>query len=276
MPLPKLKSFIDTVWTYYHSHGRHYLPWRHTKDPYSILVSEIMLQQTQVERVIPKYHSFLHLFPSSHALSRASTKSVLQEWQGLGYYHRALRLQKTAKIIETQFQSVFPSNYQILLTLPGIGPTTAGDLLAFAWNQPTVIIETNIRSVFIHHFFNTSTSVSDSQIIPYIEKSLDRNNPRKWYWALMDYGAFLKTQKLVHNSQSRHYRLQSPFEGSNRQLRSSILKLVLERGPLNQTALHHHLGQKHSRATPSQINQNLTQLVSDGLIHHQENQYFVP
>lgn len=224
--MSSVSQFKKIVLGYYHSQGRSF-PWRKTKDPYNILVSEIMLQQTQAPRVVEKYNSFLRRFPNIEKLAKASTTSVLKEWQGLGYNRRGLNLKRMAEEVVKTYKGKIPKEYETLISLPGIGPATAGDLLAFAWNVPNVVIETNIRTVFIHHFFKDQTNISDKDILPLIKKTLDNNNPREWYWALMDYGAFLK--KIIPNPsrRSKHYNRQSPFKGSNRELRSKILKYLL-------------------------------------------------
>lgn len=187
-----------------------------------------MLQQTQVARVIPKYRSFLNEFPTARKLAEAKLGDVLTAWQGLGYNRRGMYLKKCAEKVVSNFGGKFPKDFRALVSLPGIGPATAGDLLAFAWNIPAVVIETNIRSVFIHHFFPNKEKVSDKEILPLVEVSLPKGRAGEWYWALMDYGAFLK-ETTNHNSKSAHYARQKPFKGSNREKRSAILKLVLEK-----------------------------------------------
>jgi A/G-specific adenine glycosylase len=262
-----LVSFKNTVWKFYKAEGRGHLPWRKTTDPYKILVSEVMLQQTQVDRVIPKYKSFLKKFPSVKALANAKTKDVLLEWQGLGYNRRAFNLQRAAAKIVSDFGNKFPQTLEELLTLPGVGRATSGDLLAFAYNKPAVVIETNIRTVFIHHFFPTSpklrgasAEVSDKQILELIEKTLDKKNPREWYYALMDYGTHLKKTLGNNAVRSKHYKKQSRFEGSNRQLRSHILKLVLAK-PRTEAEII-----KLMKQPVEAINKNLLALSKEGLI----------
>lgn len=223
-----VKSFRRVIYGHYDEHGRT-LPWRETEDPYSILVSEIMLQQTQVDRVTEKYRQFIEVFPDIPALARAPLKTVLKVWQGLGYNRRALALHKIAQIVRDQYNNALPRSLDELVTLPGIGPATAAAILAFAFNQPTVFIETNIRSVFIHFFFPGRMDVRDDEILPLVEISLDRSNPRKWYSALMDYGVALKKRHANPGRKSAHYSRQSPFNGSNRQVRGRIVRLLTEK-----------------------------------------------
>ncbi len=221
------EKFKKIIWAHYKKHKRN-LPWRKTRDPYKILVSEIMLQQTQSFRVEPKYKSFLEKFPTVEALAKAKLQDVLKEWQGLGYNRRALYLKKCAEKITMDFNGTFPKDLNTLVSLPGIGKATAGDILAFAWNIPTVFIETNVRSVFIHFFFNDTEQVSDKDILPLVEATLDKKNPREWYWALFDYGVLLK--KTVNpNRKSVHYAKQSKFIGSFRQKRALVLRTLLEK-----------------------------------------------
>ena len=219
-------QFIKTVWEYYKAHGRRSLPWRQTQNSYRILVSEIMLQQTQVERVLLKYPSFLKRFPTLKKLSEASLGDVLREWQGLGYNRRAKMLHQCAIQITNEHKGKFPKSHTELMKFPGIGHYTAGAIMAFAYNEAVPIIETNIRTVFIHHFFHNKTDISEKQLFHSNGIVLDTKNPREWYYALMDYGSFLKKTLGNPNSRSTHYVVQTPFKNSDRQIRGAILKLL--------------------------------------------------
>jgi A/G-specific adenine glycosylase len=218
----KEKEFIRTVKEYYKRHGRRNLPWRKTRDPYRIMVSEIMLQQTQVERVVAKYEAFLAVFPDVRTLAGAPLGAVLRAWQGLGYNRRAKMLHECAKQV-VMLGGTFPQEYAKLLALPGIGPYTAGAVMAFAFNMPVPIIETNIRSVYLHHFFPDSTDVSDRELMRLVERTLDVRTPRSWYAALMDYGTYVKKNHGNPNSRSRHHVRQTIYKGSDRQIRGAIL-----------------------------------------------------
>jgi len=244
----KEKRFVKTVLTHYNEHGRHDLPWRRSITPYKILVSEIMLQQTQVDRVIPKYKAFLQSFPSFKALAEAPQRTVLAHWSGLGYNRRALNLHKLAKIVSEEHKGRLPKTYQGLADLPGIGPYTAGAIMAFAYHLPYPIIETNIRTVFIHHFFRHTKDVSDADILKLVEKTLDHKNPQQWYWALMDYGAYLKKEYDNNTQKSRSYVKQKPFKDSDRAIRGAILKLLLD-GPKTTRALQKEISQDSDRIT---------------------------
>ena len=222
---PDLRSFKRLIYDYYRKHGRS-LPWRKTSNPYHILVSELMLQQTQVPRVLEKYREFIARFPDAAALAKAPLRSVLTVWQGLGYNRRALALKQIALALVAQHRGKVPSSFDDLVKLPGVGKATASAILAFAFNRPVVFIETNIRTVFIHFFFPGQDEVSDEEIIPLVTKTLDAANPREWYYALMDYGTFLKKSIANPGRKSRHYHKQSPFDGSNRQVRGRILRYL--------------------------------------------------
>lgn len=221
-----LEWFRSTVWTHYLLAGRD-LPWRRTHDPYHILVSEFMLQQTQVARVISKYAGFIHLFPTVEDLASAPLAAILQAWQGLGYNRRALNLQRCAKSIAGMPDHRVPASFSQLLALPGIGRSTAGAVCAFAFNIAVPFLETNIRSAFLHHFFPDSHGVPDREIMPLVEMTLDHNDPRHWYYALMDYGSWLKATVPNPARRSLHSATQSPFAGSHRQLRGAVLRVFL-------------------------------------------------
>lgn len=187
-----------------------------------------MLQQTQVERVIPKYKAFLKKYPTLQKVALADEIEVLRLWQGLGYNRRARNLLRTAIVIKNEYKGTFPQEYGELLRLPGIGPYTASALQVFAFNKPVVLIETNIRAVFLDCFFEGKKKVADAQLLPHIERTIDRLNPRKWYSALMDYGAMLKRTKSNPSRRSTHHVKQKPFVGSVRFARGRILKELLK------------------------------------------------
>ncbi|MEO5646547.1 MAG: A/G-specific adenine glycosylase [Candidatus Paceibacterota bacterium] len=230
----KLKTaFIKTVKEYYKKHGRHDLPWRLTIDPYKITVSEVMLQQTQVARVIEKYHEFLKAFPTVKKLATAPLQEVLLHWSGLGYNRRARFLQRMAQSVIENHNSIFPQTFEELLKLPGVGHYTAGAISAFAYNKPITIIETNIRTVYLHHFTPSLRSglaaqneISDKELLPLIEQTLDVKNPREWYWALMDYGSYLKSTGVKIHRTSAQYKKQKSFKGSLREVRGGIVKIL--------------------------------------------------
>ena len=240
----KTSAFQSVVWSYYREYGRHDLPWRQPEpdgsfDPYKILVSEVMLQQTQVPRVIPKYHEFLKHFPTLTSLAAAPLSDVLRIWSGLGYNRRAKFLWECARRVEAEHGGRLPETSAELVKLPGIGPNTAGAVLAYAYNQAVVFIETNIRTVFIHHFFADQRSIDDRHILDLVAQTLP-DQPRQWYWSLMDYGTHLKQTVGNLNALSKHYTRQSRFEGSRRQTRGQVLRLLSGR-PLSLAELAAHI-----------------------------------
>jgi A/G-specific adenine glycosylase len=254
-------QFKRTVWNYYKTHGRHDLPWRKTTNSYRILVSEIMLQQTQVSRVIPFYKRFIKEFPTFKSLATASLSEVLRAWQGLGYNRRAKFLWQTAQVVAEKYKNKFPRNPLLLKELPGIGSNTAGSVSAFAFNLSVVFIETNIRRVFIHHFFKNKKSVSDIQILPLIKKTLDTHNSRQWYWALMDYGAYLGVTIENPNRLSKHYLKQSSFKGSDREIRGKIIKILLENPKISFSTLVKKINEPKGR-----VQKILSQMIKENLI----------
>jgi len=222
----ELADFRATVMRHFREQGRD-LPWRRTHDPYLILVSEVMLQQTQVVRVLEKYELFTRVFPTVASLASAATADVLRAWQGLGYNRRGLNLQRSAKLIVSEYGWSVPDTLADLIRLPGVGQATAAAVCAFAFGIPVPFLETNIRSAYIHHFFQECSRVSDADLLPLVESTLDHENPRDWYYALMDYGTWIKRIYPNPSRRSRHQTTQSPFSGSHRQLRAAILRIFL-------------------------------------------------
>jgi A/G-specific adenine glycosylase len=259
--------FIKTIWKYYRTNRRDF-PWRNTQDPYRIIVSEIMLQQTQALRVVDKYLEFIKAFPNFEALHTADLHEVLKKWQGLGYNRRAIALKKIAEEMVRNYREKatgkdaekgrgrlrVPLTLEELDALPGIGKATAASISAFAFNIAHPFIETNIRRVFIHFFFQEDiVKISDDQILLLVEATLDRKNPREWYFALMDYGAMLKKTLVNPNRRSKHYVRQSTFIGSNREVRGAILRLVTEFH--SKSGLEPVSNLKRARNTPVRISE---------------------
>ena len=259
----KIRDFRAVVWKYYRIQGRHDLPWRKTKNPYRILVSEVMLQQTQVPRVLEKYKEFLKQFPTVYVLAKASLADVLKVWSGLGYNRRGKYLHDAAKIIIEKHRK-FPREYEALRKLPGVGEYTAHAVRTFAFNERDVFIETNIRTTFIHHFFSYPSilidrqglgDIGDSAILPLVGEAAKKQDPREWHYALMDYGTYLKKIGVRNNHRSAHYTKQSKFEGSLRQVRGAILRAL-------------HAGERIEKLpfAKKKIESALASLTRDGLI----------
>jgi A/G-specific adenine glycosylase len=224
----EIKSFRDAVYGHYREFKRD-LPWRKTRDPYQILVSEMMLQQTQVSRVVYKFVEFVTRFPTARALAAAPLGEVLATWAGLGYNRRAKMLWHAAKDVVEKHEGVLPGSYEGLRSLPGIGDYTASAILAFAFGVGRPLIETNVRAVIIRHFFPRKKAVSEHEILSLTEQTLDRENPRDWYAAFMDYGAHLKSVEGNHSRRSAHHAKvkKAAFKGSMRQVRGEVLKAAL-------------------------------------------------
>lgn len=265
----EISRFRKLIGDYYRSNKRD-LPWRNTHDTYRIFVSEIMLQQTQVVRVLKKYPEFLDTFPDFDQLSAASTEKLLNVWQGMGYNRRALSLRSSAQVIVDQYNGIVPNSHEELLKLPGIGPGTAGSLLAFVYNEPVVFIETNIRRVFLHFFFPDQQHVDDRKILPHIEDTLDRSNPREWYYALMDYGSMLPKVTVNANRRSKHYTVQSTFEGSDRQIRGAVIRALLATPRQTVSELSVTLSAPQSRLKPL-----LDILLAEGFIRKASGKYLI-
>ncbi|MFC1850522.1 A/G-specific adenine glycosylase [candidate division CSSED10-310 bacterium] len=255
--------FRQCIYDYYHRAGRDF-PWRSSTEPYHIFISEIMLQQTQTDRVLKKYPAFIKEFPDFQTLSSSSLPEILSLWQGLGYNRRALALKKSAHIITAEHGGILPDNPDILKQLPGIGKATAASISVFAFNKPIVFIETNIRTVYLYFFFSGADHVSDHQIIPLVDRTLDRHNPHKWYSALMDFGADLKKTCRHLNKKSAHYTRQSPFKGSNRRIRGLVLKILLQQGKIHLQTLIETVGER-----PQRVETIIRQLQSEGFLELQ-------
>lgn len=220
------EAFITRVWEQGGSAYRD-LPWRGISDPYAVLVSEIMLQQTQVSRVLQFWPRFLDAFPTVQDLADAPASQVLSLWQGLGYNRRALALKRTAEQVVETADGVLPAAFDELIALPGIGPATAAGVMAFAHQQPAVYVETNVRAVFIHELFADADKVPDADLLPYVADTANEADPRGWYYALLDYGAALKRSGINPTRASTTYARQSAFEGSRRQKRAELVRIVL-------------------------------------------------
>lgn len=260
-----IDTFQQTVYRHYRENARD-LPWRTTQDPYCILVSEIMLQQTQVQRVMLKYDQFIKAFPDFRTLADAHLRDLLALWKGLGYNRRALSLQRIAVRVVGEFGGTLPDSETVLKTLPGIGPATAGALVAFAYHRPTVFVETNIRRVFLHFFFPEQEGVRDRDLMPLIERTLDRDHVRIWYYALMDYGAMLKRETRNPNRRSAHYQRQAPFHNSDREIRGMILKAMLDNPMLSEKELV-----KAVKRPAVRVRQMLGRLIQEGFIERRED-----
>ncbi len=271
------KSFTAAIWNFYRINKRQFM-WRDHHDPYVILVSEIMLQQTQTQRVAVKLPEFLTKFPTVFHLAQADTQELFQAWVGLGYNRRALALRTTAQMIVEQHAGKLPDDPITLQTFAGIGPATAASIAAFAYNKPTVFIETNIRSVYLHVFFHDQVGITDDQLRPFVENTLDPANARQWYYALMDYGVYIKKTYKNPSRGSKHHTKQSKFEGSDRQVRGAVIRLLsdpvmlVELNYADQESLLEYLKAQYP-AQAHRVELILEQMCSEKIIQRVQNRY---
>ncbi len=268
----ELSDVVDIIFSYYRQNGRSF-PWRETNNPYHILVSEYMLQQTQTDRVVPKYYMFLKKFPTVQKLAGADRRDVLALWSGLGYNRRAIALHNAAKIVVDTHNGLIPKEKEILLTLPGIGEYTAGAVMIFAYDMDAVVVETNIRTVVFHHCIPEDQDVDDTVVKQFVEPMMrdagrKRTGPRVFYSALMDYGSYLKQSGVAMNTRSKQYTKQKKFAGSVRQARGELLRLCLEHT--------NGLSSKNLSGVQSEkVTEALAGLVSDGIVEKRNNRYYL-
>ena len=290
---PELRAFVEFV----AKKGRELyrdLPWRRTYDPYAIWISEVMLQQTQVSRVDGRWQRWLERFPTVDALAAAAPSDVLEEWQGLGYNRRALSVHRAAQAI-SEAGGVFPQDPKELVKLPGIGPATAAGICAFAFNLHGVYLETNVRTVFLHELYPQAEGVPDSELIPLVELTCPASvedavdaaatalTPRSWYYALLDYGAYLKKTIPNPSRRSKSHVKQSRFEGSHRQKRAELLRVLLahkDEGGAEFDMLHQELCQIEVNAGRETLDEQVTlglleELAKEGFCQ-KNDEYWLP
>ena len=289
---PELRAFVEFV----AKKGRELyrdLPWRRTYDPYAIWISEVMLQQTQVSRVDGRWQRWLERFPTVDALAAAAPSDVLEEWQGLGYNRRALSVHRAAQAI-SEAGGVFPQDPKELVKLPGIGPATAAGIRAFAFNLHGVYLETNVRTVFLHELYPQAEGVPDSELVPLVELTCPASvagaadavaelTPRSWYYALLDYGAYLKKTIPNPSRRSKSHVKQSRFEGSHRQKRAELLRVLLahkDEGGAEFETLHQELCQIEVSAGREILDEQVTlglleELAKEGFCQ-KNNEYWLP
>lgn len=220
----RIKKFQTMIFTWWKKTRRD-LPWRHTRDPYKILVSEVMLQQTQVSRVLPKYREFIKRYPTVYKLAQASPADILRIWKGIGYNRRALYLQRTAKEIVEHYSGEFPKDEQLLLKLPGLGIYTARAILVFAYKQEATLVDTNIRQIITHFFFKDEPQ-KESIVEEVARQLVPSGKSWEWHQALMDYGAIAMSKLKTQMSKVRKKTI--PFHQSNRFFRGRIIDRLRE------------------------------------------------
>ncbi|MDR0375308.1 MAG: A/G-specific adenine glycosylase [Treponema sp.] len=273
----KLAQFKAEVYSHYRQCGRTF-PWRENPAPWGVLVSEFMLQQTQTERVIPYFERWMSRWPSPEALRNASLEEALSAWVGLGYNRRCRFLKDCACVIAEDYGGRVPETPDILRSLPGIGAYTSGAIACFAYNYPSVFIETNIRAAAIHFFYEAQapTVIADREIASILEAALDgesRENPRLWYWALMDYGASLKKLRVNPNRRSAHYTKQSKFEGSLRQIRGSVVRTLAREGASTIEDLSRRIAGSQTAPRKQDLRRALDGLQKDAIVCENQGVY---
>lgn len=269
----QIAAFRRKILHFYRQHGRD-LPFRKTTDPYRITVAEIMLQQTQVERVVPKYHEWINKWPSWRRLAAATDRELLSLWSGLGYNRRALNLGRLARIIVTDCGGVLPDDPEILRGLPGIGPYTARAILIFAFNRPLITIDTNIRRVLIHEF-GLAPTISRSELEILAETLLPRRRSREWHNALMDYSRLALPSRLPDlPSESR----QSRFAGSRRQIRGEIIRRLTTQTRVSLRIIARDLGRTLAdvRAAAQTLEQDGTAVLTEHTVRLAESRRAQP
>ncbi len=236
------------------------------------MVSEVMLQQTQTSRVCQYFERFIGRFPRPKDLAEASLGEAIEHWKGLGYNRRILNLRLSAQELCKSYQGKVPNDPDLLVSLPGIGPNTAASILSFAFNIALPFIETNIRTVYIKHFFLDKTEVSDKEILAIVKATLDRDNARQWYYALMDYGVYIKKSEGNLNKSSKHYHKQSQFKGSLRQIRGEILSLLIEKSKTSLAEIYDSLAHKQIKDC-DKIQRALEALENEGFVSEHSGDY---
>lgn len=295
------RAFTSALFAWYERHGRTHLPWRRDPSPYHVIVSETMLQQTQVDRVIPLYEAFLAAFPDFAALASASRADVLRLWKGLGYNSRAVRLHELSRRVLEYHGGELPRDPELLRALPGVGPYTLAAILAFAYNEPAVAFDTNLRRIVhrvgwgVEHPYLAPLGAIEDQAA----RLLNRRRSREWNSAMMDLGATLCTarapkcllcplQKLCRaapvDAASLAIRARAAtkkggpqaqlrFEETTRYARGRIIDRLraLPAGErISFLDLHDDLRPQLGGRDEAEIDRIVTALVQDGLVDHNE------
>jgi len=257
----RIEVFRRKIFDFYGDNRRSF-PWRETRDRYAVMVSEIMLQQTQAERVVSKFTAWMDRFPDVAVLASAPLRDVLALWSGLGYNSRGQRLQSSARMVTERFGGVVPAAPAQLKTLPGIGDYTCRSIPVFADNLDVAAVDTNIRRIIIHEFaLPEETSKRSIQIAA--EQLLPPGRSRDWHNALMDYGSLFLTSRATG---IRSLTKQSKFRGSKRWYRGRLLKELVA----SEQLLLEEIGERYSDC-PWGIREIIDALVRDGLVDEVDN-----
>jgi len=254
-----IQAFQQKIFDWWKGHKRD-LPWRHTHDPYKIMVSEVMLQQTQVSRVLMRYAEFIEVYPDVQSLAKAKTSDVLKIWKGMGYNRRALYLHQAAKIISEKYHNHFPLSQQLLSKLPGVGKYTARAILVFAHKKDIAMVDTNIRKIITHFFFQDKKQ-PENVIQDLADQLLPKGKSWQWHQALMDLGSQMQT---ISNAKCPMSNKKLPFRESNRFFRGRIVDLLREKG-WKETALLREMVKRHGKDVQF-YKKILEKLLQEGLL----------
>jgi A/G-specific adenine glycosylase len=261
----RIRAFREKIFSWWEWNKRD-LPWRKTRDPYRVWISEVMLQQTQVDRVVPKYEAFLYFFPDVWTLSQAPLSKVIRAWHGLGYNRRALHIRNAARVIVRDYRGDLPADEQLLMILPGVGRYTARAILVFAHGVRTSLVDTNIRSIITHFFFR-DVPQKPAVIEKTAEMLLPDEKVWEWHQALMDYGALeMKKTRLRRQVKGKRKtkERQVPFRESNRFFRGRIIDRLRDRSA-QESALIGDLISRYGK-TDGYYRTLLRDLAKEGLI----------
>ena len=256
-----IELFRQKIFEFYRLHGRSF-PWRETTDRYAVMISEIMLQQTQAERVVPRFEEWLRHFPDCEHLSSASLREVLSLWSGLGYNSRAVRLHRCANLIMDSFGGIVPSRPEILKTLPGIGEYTSRSIPVFADNLDTAAVDTNIRRIMIHEF-GLPEDIGPAALQQEAEAFVPHGRSREWHNALMDYGSLVLTSKKTG---IRPLTKQSKFQGSRRWYRGKLVKELINTGEM----FLEEISEKYA-SCPWDLEEIINDLITEGVVERQKS-----
>jgi len=256
-----IELFRQKIFDFYQLNGRSF-PWRKTTDRYAVMISEIMLQQTQADRVVPRFEEWLQHFPDITHLSSAPLREVLSLWSGLGYNSRAVRLHRCAAIIRDSFSGIVPSRPEILKTLPGIGEYTSRSIPVFADNLDTAAVDTNIRRIIIHEF-TLPEDIAPAQLQKQAEALVPTGRSREWHNALMDYGSLELTSRKTG---IRPLTKQSKFQGSKRWYRGKLIKELIKSDEM----FLEEISEKYA-SCPWDLEEIISDLITEGLVERQKS-----
>ena len=263
----QITDFQKKIWLFWKENQRD-LPWRETTDPYKIFISELMLQQTQVDRVILKYIEFIKKYPTMNSIVKATDAEIIRLWKGLGYNRRALYARKAMEYLLKHFNGIFPTNEKDLRKLPGIGEYTAKAILSFALHQKVTLIDTNIRQV-VEVEFAGGKKLPEHTLFLIVKKIMPKKETWLWHQALMDYNALF----LSKNKERKKAVNKIPFKKSNRYVRGRIIDLLRTKSYLKVKLI---TAMKNYEKSKEDVEKAVNTLIKDGLIVQKGNTYSLP